>query len=149
MITGSTHLLPLTSRSKKLRSEGSQLTTRRFWRRRVASLTEERNRLAAHVVKLDGQFREAQAQIPTTNQRRRQNKQKGRLERAERELEAASRDLQELRGERDRLIQVRKEVEDQLAEAEEDRSIAQRKSQISRTTAGVAERAGGIPPPKP
>ena len=119
----------------------------------IGELTYERDRLRVRVTRLEGQLREAQAKIPTTNQRRRQNKQKGKLHQAERELEAAAlrletagRELQDLRRERDRLIQVRKEVEDQLAEAEDARSIAQRKSQIlERQLASPSGRAGYLP----
>ena len=95
----------------------------------VATLTAERDGLSARASKLEEQLSDARSRIPTTNQRRRQNKQKGRLEHAERDLETANRDLAALQDERDRLIQVRKEVEDQLIEAEEARAIAQRKSQ--------------------
>ena len=105
----------------------------------VASLTAERDGLSARVAKLEEQLSEARSRIPTTNQRRRQNKQKGRLEQAERDLETANRDLAALQDERDRLIQVRKEVEDQLAEAEEARAIAQRKSQILERQLSSAE----------
>ena len=97
--------------------------------RLAAALTGERDRLRERVAHLEAEVLELRTQVPTAGQRRRQNKQQGQLKRALLDLQAANEQLTALRSERDELVQIRKELDDQLAEAEAARGVALRKSQ--------------------
>jgi len=108
----------------------------------IEDFLRERNRLRSRVATLEAQLLEARSQIPSANQRRRQHKRDGRLERAEKYVATLRRDLDELGEERDRLIGIRKELEDELVEGEEAVAAAQRKSQhLERTLASDEGRA--------
>lgn len=95
----------------------------------VAALAGERDRVRERVARLEAEVLELRTQVPTKGQRRRQHKQQGELKRALLDLEAANEQLAALRSERDVLVQIRKELDDQLAEAEAARGVALRKSQ--------------------
>jgi Cft2 family RNA processing exonuclease len=109
---------------------------------RVESLTAERERLRTQVARLEALILDLRAQIPTKKDRRRQHKQEGERKRATLELEATRVELDALRTERDELVQIRKQLDDQLVEAEEARAVALRKSQhLERQLASAAGRA--------
>jgi Cft2 family RNA processing exonuclease len=105
----------------------------------VTALRAERDRLRTRVARLEAQVLELQTQIPTKRQRRREHKQEGRLKRSLVGLEAANEQLAALRSERDELVRIRRELDDQLAEAEEARAVAQRKSQHLERQLATAE----------
>jgi Cft2 family RNA processing exonuclease len=109
---------------------------------KLAALTSERDQFRSRVTTLEAQLLEARSRIPSTNQRRRQHKQERNLGNAEKELQKLRQELEDLGEERDKLIGIRKELEDELAEGEEARAVAQRKSQqLERTLASDEGRA--------
>ena len=95
----------------------------------VVSLATERDRLRRSVARLEAQVLELRTQVPTKGQKRRENKQQGVLKRALLDVQGANQQLAALGSEREDLLQIRKELEDQLAEAEAARGVALRKSQ--------------------
>lgn len=108
----------------------------------VAALAGERDCLQRRVAQLEAQVLELRTQLPTKGERRQQNKRQGELKRALLDVEATNEQLTALRSERDELVQIRKELDDQLAEAESSRAVALRKSQhLERQLATATGRA--------
>ena len=92
-------------------------------------LRSERDRLRSRVKKLEAQVGDLQARVPTRHQRRRRRKQEGELKRTRAQLEVTNAHVSTLKAERDDLLSIKEQLDDQITEAEEAQALAMRKSQ--------------------
>ncbi len=105
--------------------------------------SSERAQLLRRITKLESEIDRLQASLPSRSEKRRQNRQRGELKRTLVERQTLSVTLEALREERDELLQIRHDLEEQLDEAEEARLRDQRKAQHLETQlVSIEGRAG-------
>lgn len=98
--------------------------------------------LEAQVKALKTQVEDFRAKVPTKRQRRRRRKQEGELKRTQTQLEAIGAELADTKVERDDLLAIKEELDEQVTEAEEAKALALRKSQqLERRLATATGRA--------
>ena len=103
----------------------------------------ERARLCRRIAHLESEVARLQAALPTRNERRRQGRQRGELQRTREELQELATTLEALRQERDELLVIRHDLEEQLDEAEEARLRDQRKARQLESQLGTTEGRAG------
>ena len=104
---------------------------------------EENDRLRRRIAQLETEAAGLRAAIPTRNERRRQNRQRGELARLQEQLEERNMTLEALQEERDELLGILHGLEDQLDEAEDARVRAQRKAAQLESQLGTTEGRAG------
>jgi len=105
--------------------------------------TAERARLCRRITQLENEVVRLQATLPTRNEKRRQNRQRGDLLRTRELLDELNATLDALREERDELLVIRHGLEEQLDEAEEARLRDQRKARQLESQLGSTEGRAG------
>lgn len=113
------------------------------WATEHTACRAERDRLLRRIARLGDEVARLRAAIPTRRERSRQNRQRRELEQLREQVAEQESRLVALQQERDELLGIRRDLEEQLDEVEEARQRAQRKARTLETrllsTEGRAE----------